>query len=181
MKYVFFGGQESPFADIMLDGLTLAGFPPIAAVRDAKKPIDSVELTALKADFFLVAAFAKILKKDMFSIPRRGIIGVHPSLLPKYRGPSPIQSVLLNNEQETGTTIFLIDEKIDHGPILAQRSLAIAETDTYALLMERLAQLSVRLCRDALPRYLEGGTLQPVMQNEAKATHTKKILRLTPK
>src|SRR3989344_3233634 len=119
MKYIFFGGQESDFAQIILDSLKSAGWQPLAEIRDAKKPLDLTYLKSLNADFFLVAAFGKIVKKELIEIPPKGVIGVHPSLLPKYRGASPIQSVLLNDEKETGTAIFLIDEKVDHGPIIA--------------------------------------------------------------
>lgn len=174
MKYIFFGGQESPFAQIILDGLTQAGFPPLASIRDAKKPLDLAALRAYNADFFLVAAFAKILKNDVIAIPPKGTIGIHPSLLPAYRGASPIQSVLLQGEQRTGTTIFLIDERIDHGPIITQQSLEIADTDTYVSLLERLARLSVEMCTEALPRYIEG-KIKPLTQDEKNATLTHKL------
>src|SRR3989344_4239172 len=118
-KCVFFGGQESDFAQIILDGLKSAGWQPLAEIRNAKTSLDMEYLKSLNADFFLVAAFGKILKKELIGIPPRGVVRGHPSLLPKYRGASPIQSVLLNDEKETGTAIFLIDEKVDHGPIIA--------------------------------------------------------------
>src|SRR3989344_8285124 len=111
MRYIFFGGKESQFANIILDKLTKAGMAPIEAVGSAKAPLDPEHLKSLNADFFLVAAFGKILKKDILDIPPKGVIGVHPSLLPKYRGASPIQSAILNGEKETGTAIFIIDEK----------------------------------------------------------------------
>src|SRR3989338_2465852 len=142
MKYVFFGGQESKFAQIVLDGLKNAGLNPIAEIRDAKAPLDAKYLESLGADFFLVASFAKILKREIIGIPPKGTIGVHPSLLPKYRGPSPIQSAILNDENETGTTLFLIDEKVDHGPILATNHLRLATSDNYESLLEKLAKLS---------------------------------------
>lgn len=174
MKYLFWGGQDSLFAQIILDGLTKAGFPPLASIRNAKTPLDVEILKAYNADFFLVAAFAKILKNDIIHIPPKGTIGVHPSLLPRYRGASPIQSALLQGELETGTTLFLIDEKVDHGPIIGQQSLPISDTDTYASLLERLARLSVDLCLDTLPRYCEG-KIKPLIQNEKNATYTKKL------
>ncbi|HEY4499852.1 MAG TPA: methionyl-tRNA formyltransferase [Candidatus Paceibacterota bacterium] len=177
MKYLFFGGQESPFAQIILDGLTQAGLPPLASIRDAKASLDIETLKSYNADFFLVAAFAKILKKDVIAIPSKGTIGIHPSILPKYRGASPIQSALLRGEKQTGTSIFLIDEKVDHGPIIRQQSLAISDTDTYISLLERLARLSANLCLEALPQYV-GGDLTPMVQDEKEATFTKKLTTL---
>ncbi len=175
MKYVFFGGQESKFAQIILDGLTKAGMPPVAAIRDAKAPLDLAYLRSLNADFFLVAAFGKILKKELLEIPPMGTIGIHPSLLPKYRGASPIQSVILNDEKETGTAIFLIDEKVDHGAVLGMEKCAIETADTYSALEEKLAYLSASLAAKLIPKWLDG-LLQPAAQDESAATFTKKFV-----
>ena len=174
MRYIFFGGQESAFAQIILDSLTKAGFPPIKTFRDAKAQIDIEELKKLGADFFLVAAFGKILKKELFEIPPKGTIVVHPSLLPKYRGASPIQLAILNDEKETGTTIFLIDEKVDHGLILAMEKLPITDDNTYETLAKKLAELSAEILLKTLPKWLKN-EISPQIQNESDATYTKKI------
>lgn len=174
MKFVFFGGKESRFAQIFLDEIKKGGLKPIAEIRDAKAPLDADYLRSLKADIFLVASFAKILKKEIIEIPLRGTIGVHPSLLPKYRGPSPIQSAILNDEKETGTTLFLIDEKVDHGPIIASDKLQLTIDDNYLSLEEKLAKLSAELAAETLPKYL-AGEIQPKTQNESQATYTKKF------
>ncbi len=174
MKYIFFGGQESLFAEIILQRLTEAGFPPLFAIRDARQPIDLERLKNSGAEFFLVAAFAKILKADVISIPPRGTIGIHPSLLPLYRGASPIQSVLLNGETKTGTTLFLIDEKVDHGSILVQKEIMIESSDTYTTLLEKLAHISADAALESLPGYLSG-TLKPIPQDDSKATYIQKI------
>ncbi len=175
MRYVFFGGQESRFAQLVLEDLKKAGFMPAAEIRDAKAPLDLEYLKSLKADVFVVAAFGKILKKDLLDIPPKGTIGVHPSLLPKYRGASPIQSVLLNGEKQTGTAIFCIDEGVDHGSLLASAIAPITDTDTYATLAERLAHLSSGLLIAALPKWLDG-TLHAESQDEKEATFTKKFV-----
>ncbi len=172
MKYVFFGGQESLFATIILDELTKAGIPPMISIRNAKAPLDLEYLRSLNADFFLVAAFGKILKKDLLDIPPKGTVGVHPSLLPKYRGASPIQSVILNNEKETGTAIFMIDEKVDHGPVIAMDKLSISPEDTYPTLTEKLAYLSAELLKKNLLAWYDG-TLAPKAQDDLLATFTK--------
>lgn len=174
MRYIFFGGQESKFAQIVLDDLTLAGMPPVAAIRDAKAQLDLDYLRSLNADFFLVAAFGKILKKELLEIPPKGTIGIHPSLLPKYRGASPIQTVILNGEKETGTAIFLIDEKVDHGAVLGTERLAIESDDTYSTLAEKLAHLSAGLFIKLIPKWLDG-SLRPMLQDESEATFTRKF------
>ncbi|MDE2001007.1 MAG: hypothetical protein KGI60_00385 [Patescibacteria group bacterium] len=174
-RYIFFGGRESAFAQIILDSLIAAGMPPVEAVRDAKKPLDLDHLRSLNADFFVVAAFGKILKKDLLIIPPRGTIGIHPSLLPRYRGASPVQSVLLHDENETGTALFLIDEKVDNGPVLAEKKLAITDQDTYVSLIEKLARLSADLLIATMPAWLDD-SLTAVPQDESKATFTRKFV-----
>jgi methionyl-tRNA formyltransferase len=125
-------------------------------------------------DFFVVTAYAKIIPKSILSIPRLGVIGVHPSLLPRYRGPSPIKSALLAGEAETGVTLYLVDEKTDHGPILAQNSVPIAPDDTDTTLSEKLARTGGKLLAETLPRFT-AGEITPQPQDEKKATLTKKF------
>ncbi len=174
MKFVFFGGKESRFAQIFLDHLKNNGLDPIVEIRDAKAPLDPDYLRSLNADFFIVASFAKILQKEVIEIPLKGTIGVHPSILPGYRGPSPIQSVILNDGKETGTTLFLIDEKVDHGPIIASDKLQLTIDDNYLSLEEKLAKLSAELASETLPKWLDG-KITPEPQDESLATHTKKF------
>ena len=132
------------------------------------------ELAALRPDFFVVAAYAKIIPQSVLDIARLGTLGTHPSLLPKYRGASPIQSVLLNGETRTGATIYLMDAKMDHGPILAQDELAIRGNETYLELEGSLAQQAGRLLAKTIPPFF-AGTLEPRPQNESDATFTKKF------
>ena len=132
------------------------------------------ELAALRPDFFVVAAYAKIIPQSVLDIARIGTLGTHPSLLPKYRGASPIQSVLLNGEARTGATIYLMDAKMDHGPILAQDELAIRGNETYLELEGSLAQQAGRLLAKTIPPFF-AGTLEPRPQNESDATFTKKF------
>ncbi|MDP2598520.1 MAG: methionyl-tRNA formyltransferase, partial [Candidatus Liptonbacteria bacterium] len=81
------------------------------------------QISNIKPEFGIVAAYAKIIPKNIIELFPKGVIGVHPSLLPKYRGASPIQSAILDGEKEAGVTLYLLDEKMDHGPILEQREL----------------------------------------------------------
>ncbi|MBI3088684.1 MAG: methionyl-tRNA formyltransferase, partial [Candidatus Colwellbacteria bacterium] len=91
-------------------------------------------LHATNYDVFIVAAYSKILPREILAIPRLGTIGVHPSLLPKYRGPSPIQSAILAGETETGITLFLMDEQVDNGPIISSKKLVVSSKDNYETL-----------------------------------------------
>src|SRR3989344_7367868 len=131
-------------------------------------------LLATKIDFAIVAAYAHIIPKEILDIPRLGTIGVHPSLLPKYRGPSPVQAALLNGDAETGVTLYLMDEKIDHGAILVQRELTMTNDDDYNTLMKKLAELSGDLLIATLPKFIDG-KITPMPQDESQATYTKKF------
>lgn len=137
------------------------------------------QMKTLDADFFVVAAYSKILPKMVLELPRLGTLGVHPSLLPLYRGASPIQSAILHGEKETGTTIYLMDEKADHGPVLIERKLIGAEGDSifelpYLDLEEKLAKLGIKLLLEAIPGYITN-RLEPQIQDESRATYTKKF------
>lgn len=146
------------------------------------------QLLNYQPDFFVVAAYAKIIPKEILAIPKLGSIGVHPSLLPKWRGASPIQAALLNNDKETGTTLFLLDEKMDHGPILAQREIPITNDNNYNTLSRKLAELGADLLIDFLKKLTQYCEVQPPheltsifgrlnleKQDESQATYTKKF------
>ena len=127
-------------------------------------------------DVFVVAAYSQIIPKEILEIPRLGTIGVHPSLLPKYRGSSPIQSAILNGDKETGVTLYLMDDKMDHGPILAQRELEFSIFNfQFSILYQKLAELSADLLIETLPKFLNR-EIEPITQNESQATYTKKFI-----
>ena len=132
------------------------------------------QLSDVNCQLFIVAAYAKIISKEILEIPSLGTIGVHPSLLPKHRGPTPIQTAILNGNEKTGTTLFLMDEKIDHGPILAASHLPITTNDDYKTLMRKLAELSANLLIETLPN-IEEKIKNAKPQNESEATYTKKF------
>jgi methionyl-tRNA formyltransferase len=106
----------------------------------------------------------------------KGIINIHPSLLPKYRGPTPVQTAILNGDNTTGLTIIKLDEQVDHGPILAQRKEPILENDTAESLYERLFKLSASSIVSTIELYLKG-KIELRKQNHAKATFTKRLSR----
>ncbi|MBI2055146.1 MAG: methionyl-tRNA formyltransferase, partial [Candidatus Sungbacteria bacterium] len=129
-------------------------------------------LRDLDSDLFLVAAYGKIIPDEILGIPRHGALNIHPSLLPKYRGASPIESAILAGEKETGVTIMLMDKEMDHGPILTQARLRIEDRDTGQTLSKRLAKLGAECAKNAIPAWLQG-SLEPAPQDHAFATYTK--------
>lgn len=120
-------------------------------------------LRRLAPDLIVVAAYGQILRPEVLSLPPFGCINVHASLLPRWRGASPIQHAILAGDTQTGVTIMKMDEGLDTGPILAQRATPIAGDETAGVLSERLAQLGADLLLETLPDYLSG-KIQPQPQ-----------------
>lgn len=130
------------------------------------------QISALAPDLIILASYGKFLPKEILEIPRRGALNVHPSLLPKLRGPSPIQSAILNGDKETGITIILMNEKMDEGDILAKHELQITNKTTCKELEKKLADLGGELLLETIPKWLDG-EIQPAPQDHSKATYTK--------
>lgn len=127
-------------------------------------------------NLIIVAAYGKIIPKSILDIPKYNAINVHPSLLPKLRGASPIQYAILNGDKTTGVTIMLMDEKMDHGPILANRKSQIAAGDTTEILSKKLVEIGADLLIETIPKWI-GGKIKPKPQNHKSATFTKIIKR----
>jgi methionyl-tRNA formyltransferase len=127
-------------------------------------------------DYFIVAAYGLILPKELLALPRLGTIGVHPSLLPRHRGASPIQTTILEGDREAGVSLFLVDAEVDHGPVIARETLDGYDVSSmsYHELHDALAELGGDLLVHTLPEFL-AGTIVPEPQNESKATFTKKF------
>lgn len=140
-----------------------------ASISDIK-----ADLAALNPDVMIVVAYGQILPLEIISIPKFGTINVHPSLLPKLRGASPIQTALARGLAETGCSLMVIDEKVDHGPVISQEVLAISDEDTYLTLEPKLAELGAQMIIHDLPQYISG-KIKPQEQNHAEATFTKLI------
>lgn len=129
---------------------------------------------------FVIAAYGKILPKSILEIPKFGILTWHPSLLPKLRGPSPMISSILS-ENKTGVTIILIDEKMDHGPVIKQKEFVSWEYDinsipTASELQDILAKEGGKMLAEIIPKHVQGKT-NPVPQNHENATFVKKIVK----
>jgi methionyl-tRNA formyltransferase len=134
-------------------------------------------IRSLEPDLIVVTDYGKIIPKNILDIPKFGALNIHPSLLPKHRGATPIQYTILNGDKETGVTIILMDEKVDHGPIIKNKKLKIKNKKlTYGELLRDLADLSSKLLIETLPRWL-GGEIKPESQDEAQATYTKILTR----
>jgi methionyl-tRNA formyltransferase len=158
--------------------------PPVKAICQKLNPsvpilqpekIDEEFISLLReynADFFLVAAYGKILPKSLIEIPKYGTIGVHPSLLPKLRGATPIQSAILEDLKETGVTLFLIDEKMDHGSIISSQTIPIDDKDNAEMLSDKLAILASDMVAEIIPNI---SLIKTKVQNEEEATYVKKF------
>jgi methionyl-tRNA formyltransferase len=136
----------------------------------------SSKIATLAPDLIIVAAYGQLISKSILDIPRLGCLNLHPSLLPKYRGPSPIQTAILNGDKTTGVTIILMDEKIDHGPIISQKEITIASDENYQTLEKKLAETAADFLIEILPRYIQG-EIKPQTQDESKASYTKILTR----
>ncbi|MDD5341188.1 MAG: methionyl-tRNA formyltransferase [Patescibacteria group bacterium] len=132
------------------------------------------QIKDLNPDLIVVVAYGFILPKAILGIPKFGAINIHASLLPKYRGASPIQSAILNGDEETGVSLMLLDEAMDHGPILAQKKVKILPYDDFESLHDKLAGLGSELLMETLPDYL-AGKIQGKKQKDAEATYCQLI------
>lgn len=131
------------------------------------------EIRELNPDVFVVVAF-KILPEDLINIPQYGAINLHASLLPKYRGPAPINWAIIKGDRKTGYTIFQIEKTVDTGDILKQEKIEIGETDTSQEVHDHLAQIGARGMREIISD-LENGTIEGAPQEDKKATKAPKI------
>jgi methionyl-tRNA formyltransferase len=131
-------------------------------------------LLTTNPDLLIVAAYSQIIPKKILEIPRLGTIGIHPSLLPKYRGASPIQTAILNGDEKTGVTLYLVDERVDHGPILTKSDVLISKSETYKSLHEKLAELGADVLIETLPD-IENKIKNAKPQEESFLSYTKKF------
>jgi methionyl-tRNA formyltransferase len=206
MKYLFFGTPE--FAAIILEKLVKAELMPEAVICNADKPFgrkqiltppavkiaaqkhgltiyqpkDKIELLQtiknIKPDLAVVAAFGMIFTKEILDAVPQGFINVHPSLLPRWRGASPIQAAILNNDEETGASLMLLDEKVDHGDIVSSIKYPVSSNDNYETLSKKLAEIGGDLLIDFLRKYENVRKYEKIKgtpQDESQATYAKKI------
>ncbi len=124
----------------------------------------------------IIAAYGQLLPRSILEIPRLGCINVHPSLLPRHRGPSPIPAAILAGDSVTGASIMLLDEGMDSGPVLARIEFPLADEDDAATLSPHLAELGAQLLVDTLPRWA-AGEVEAQPQDDAQATVSRLLRR----
>lgn len=149
------------------------------SLQSLKKDIELAPLINTDWDLFIAAAYGKKLPADILALPKHGTLNVHPSLLPKFRGASPVRSAILEDVRETGVSIMLMDEMLDHGPIVAQARIELEKSDwpPRAILFEQLmAHAGGQLLAETIPLWLEG-TITPEEQDHTKATCSQKITK----
>ncbi len=156
-KIIFFGGFEG-FSEIYLDALKNAGF--------------EIVLEAKGADLGVIAYYGKIIPKNILELPKHGFLNAHPSLLPRWRGPSPVQAAILTGDKITGVTIHIATEEPDAGPILAQKEILMDITDTCLSLTGKLANEGASLLISTIEKWF-AGEIKPRKQDDSKATYTK--------
>ncbi len=192
LKIIFWG--TSSFAVPALQKLIENGYD-IPAVFTGQGPIKSLaqehgikifqpkslkddqvfgEFRDLGPDICIIAAYGKIIPQKYLEIPKHGFVNIHPSLLPKYRGPSPIQAAILNGDEETGVAITIVDKEMDHGSILKIEEIKIKKDAYYKGLEKELADIGARMLIEVLPEYING-KITPQEQDHPKATFTKMI------
>jgi len=134
------------------------------------------ELAGLRPDVIVVAAYGKLLPELVLSAPAHGCLNIHPSMLPKYRGPSPVATAILNGETATGVTLMLLDAGMDTGPIVAQRGFPLSGSETAEDLTPALFQLGGELLLENLEPWM-AGQVPAINQDASQATLTSKLQR----
>jgi methionyl-tRNA formyltransferase len=134
------------------------------------------QVLSVHPDVIVVASYGQILPRILLEAPPFKALNLHPSLLPRYRGSSPISAPILAGDLETGTTLMLMSPRMDAGPVLDRRRVGIGSEETAGELLERLAAASARLLLDDLPLWLNGA-IEPEPQNEAQATYTERLTK----
>ena len=178
MNIIFFGDTE--FSRPSREALIKNGYDlTVIGKRDGSLKDDKLfeYFKNLNPDLCIVADYGRIIPSRYLETPKYSFINIHPSLLPKYRGPSPIQTAILNGDSKTGVTIMVVDEEVDHGPILAQREWkSLISNLEFLKLRGELAELGAELLVETLPKYVSG-EIKPKPQDHSEATSTKMFSR----
>ena len=150
---------------------------PILQPPSLKRNTELLDLLkGLKLDFIIVVAYGKLLPPEILEIPKFGCINIHGSLLPKYRGASPVEEAILNGNSETGITFIKMEEKLDAGPILMTQRIKIDPSDTSITLRDKLSGASALLLPDLL-RDIYNESISPIAQKEENASYCHKIVK----
>jgi methionyl-tRNA formyltransferase len=139
-----------------------------------RKPEWVAKIKDLAPDLIILTAYGQIISQEILDIPKYHALNIHPSLLPKYRGASPIQSVILNGETETGVCLMIMDAEMDHGEIISNSRFQISNKPTYKELARQLSDLGAELLIKTLPDYIDG-KIKPQEQDHSQMTLCKLI------
>lgn len=169
LKVVFLGHQK--YTTMYKESLENAGYKFFTVTN-----FEEIEaaIKEIKPDLGVIACFGKIIPENILKIPVYGFINIHPSLLPRWRGPSPARSALFMGEKETGVTIHITTPKIDAGDIILQKKFLIHPNDDYITLEERLFSEGAKMLPLAIKRLINND-IEPQKQNESEATYSKKV------
>ena len=200
MKIVFIGTPE--FGAIVLEKLIGGGYAPVLVITSPDKkagrkqiitppPAKNVakknniailqpekikdtisQIQSINPDLIIVAASSYIIPKEILDIPKHGSLNVHPSLLPRWRGPSPVQFTILNGDKKTGVTVMKITGKVDAGPIISQKEINLDGKEIYTQLHDELGELGGKLLIETIPKWIKG-EIKPEEQDEKAATYSK--------
>jgi methionyl-tRNA formyltransferase len=140
------------------------------------KNFNALNDTEINTEINIVCQYGEIIPQNIINAPKYKSINIHTSLLPKYRGASPIQSAIINGERTTGVTIMIMDEKMDHGPILTQKETVISDTDDYESLSEKMSKIAGELLISTAQKWIND-QIQPRKQNDDEATYCKILTR----
>ncbi|MFW6102459.1 MAG: methionyl-tRNA formyltransferase [Chloroflexota bacterium] len=168
-------GRGRPFVFPPVKKLAVERQIPVIQSETFKSSEVVKKLASFQPELIIVAAFGAILPQEVLSLPRFACLNVHPSLLPRHRGPSPVANTILCGDEFTGVTIMLMDTGMDTGPILAQEKMQVSSMNTTGSLSSKLADVGARLLLETLPKWL-GGELRPQAQDESQATYSKLII-----
>jgi len=167
-------GRRHKFVAPPVKKLALEREIPVIQPETLKSSEVMKKLASFHPELIIVAAFGAILPPEVLSLPRFACLNIHPSLLPRHRGPSPVANTILCGDELTGVTIMLMDAGLDTGPILAHEKVGVSLTDTTGSLSSKLADVSARLLLETLPKWLRG-EIKPQAQEASQATYSKLI------
>ena len=169
-------GRGRPLVSPPLKRAAQAWGLPVEQPNSLKRAEVVAQLAEFAPDMIVVAAFGQILQQSVLDMPKYGCINIHPSLLPRFRGASPVAAAILAGDEFTGVSIMLMDQGLDTGPILARAQISISAEDTTGSLSDKLSQVAARLLQEVLVRWLRG-EITPQPQDEAKASYCGAITR----
>jgi len=167
-------GRGRPVVFSLVKKLALERQIPVIQPETFKSSEVVEKLTSFQPELIIVAAFGAILPPEVLSLPKFACLNVHPSLLPRHRGPSPVANTILCGDELAGVTIMLMEAGLDSGPILAQEKVGISFMNTTDSLSSKLADVGARLLLETLPKWL-GGEIKPQAQDKSQATYSKLI------